>query len=172
MPNGADICPPRSEIGNCLAPLGFNSFRMRQAGRVNIVVVGAIVAIAMIATVLLFSRQSVTEVASRFMSGLATGDVETLTKLTYLSEVPEDEVRKKWDFAVNEAGKYYRFRWQVLSAKENDDKTAAVRMYVWRNADSPASYEENFQLPLIKVDGQWKVDVRAISRDMYPGLPR
>ena len=145
---------------------------MRQAGRVNIVAVGAIVAVAMIAVVLLFSRQSVTESASKFMTGLATGDVETLTSLSYMSETSNEDIRKKWNFAVNEAGKHYMFRWRILGAKENDENTAAVRMHVWRNANSPATYEENFQLPMLKVDGQWKVDVRAISREMYPGLPR
>lgn len=145
---------------------------MRQAGRVNIVAVGAIVAVLMIAVVLIFSRQNVSEVASKFMSGLATGDVETLSSLTYMSETSDEDVKKKWSFAVNDAGKYYKFQWKILGAKENDEKTAAVRMHIWRNSNTAATYEENFQLPMVKVNGQWKVDVRAISREMYPGLPR
>jgi hypothetical protein len=145
---------------------------MRTAGRVNIVLVGAIVAIVMIGSVLFMGRQSINAVASKFMSALATHDVNTLTDMTFLNGRSKEEVRKQWDFAVNDAGKHYVFAWRITSSKEADPKTASVTLQVLRNAMSQTSYEEKFDLPLVKEDGNWKVDVSAISRDLFPALPQ
>jgi hypothetical protein len=145
---------------------------MRTAGRVNIVLVGAIVAIVMIGSVLFMGRQSINAVASKFMSSLATHDVNTLTDMTFLNGRNKEDVRKQWDFAVNDAGKHYIFVWRITSSKEADDKTASVSMQVVRNARSGTSYEEKFDLPLVKENGDWKVDVSAISRDLFPALPQ
>ena len=40
------------------------------------------------------------------------------------------------------------------------------------DADHPGAYEELYELPMVKVGDDWKVDVRGISREFYPGLPR
>ena len=81
-------------------------------------------------------------------------------------------MRRQWDFAVNTAGRYYRFTWDVLGAEQIDDNTGYVRLHVQRNVDSGGSYDENFQLKMVRVGGEWKVAVREISREMFPGLPR
>jgi hypothetical protein len=145
---------------------------MKQSGRVNLLLLGAIVCIAVLGFVFLSGRESVTTVGSRFMSALAKGDVDTLTKMSYIDGESPDHIRKEWDFAVNEVAKHYRFTWRITSARETGKESAAVSMQVARNADSGGAYEEKFELPLQKVDGDWKVDVTNISRDMYPGLPR
>lgn len=108
------------------------------------------------------------------MTALAKGDVDTLTKMTYLgANTSEDQIRKEWNFACNTAGKHYVFMWRITSSMEQDPgKVGSVQMQVTRNANTPGSYEEGFQLPMLKVNGQWKVDVRGISRQMYPALPR
>jgi hypothetical protein len=145
---------------------------MRRQGRVNIVLLGAIAIAALLAFVLLFSRESVTAAGSRFMSALAKGDIDTLTDMTYLADESPEEIRRQWEFSAGDVSKHYMFAWKVLWGREADDNTASVRVEVMRNANSAASYGEPFELPLIKVDGKWKVDVANISRDMYPALPR
>jgi len=143
-----------------------------QAGRVNVLLLGAIGSVVLILLVLFFGKESLSSVGVRFMSALAKGDVDTLTDMSYLGSEPKDSIRKKWDFAVNKVGKYYHFAWKVTSANQADANSGAVRLSVMRNVDSGGSYEENFQLPLVRTDGQWKVDVKNISREMFPGLPR
>jgi hypothetical protein len=145
---------------------------MRRAGRVNIVLVGALVAIIMIGGVILMGRQSVTTVAAKFMTALAKHDVDTLTEMTYLNGRDKAEVRKKWDFAVNDAGKHYLFMWRIASSKEADPNTASVTLQMVRNIRGSGSYEEKYDLPLVKENGEWKVDVSAISREVFPALPQ
>jgi hypothetical protein len=70
------------------------------------------------------------------------------------------------------AGKDYSFRWSITGEMQTDDNDGTVRLQVERNFGSGASYPENFQLPMVKVNGQWKVEVNGISREMYPGLPQ
>ena len=47
-----------------------------------------------------------------------------------------------------------------------------MKVEVVTDALSGQSYPEFFELPMRKVDGQWKIEVGAIDRKMYPGLPR
>lgn len=145
---------------------------MNRFGRVNIVLIIGIVVVAMLAYVILMTRESVTTVGTRFMSSLAKGDVNTLTEMTFLEGRDKEDVRKQWDFSVNQVGKHYRFAWRIVSAREIGSDSAAVRLQVVRDLESSAAYEENFQLPLRKENGAWKVDVSNISRDMFPALPR
>ncbi|RYG49573.1 hypothetical protein EON79_00825 [bacterium] len=145
--------------------------RNRQAGRVNFLAIGAVACILLIVAVFALGKQSPTEVGVQFMSALAKGDAATLTDLTYMGDTPKEEVRKQWDFATQEASKYYTFIWKVSGFSQPIETEASIKLQVNRNAEA-GGYEENFQLPLIKKDGKWLVDVRAISRDMYPALPR
>ena len=106
------------------------------------------------------------------MTALSKGDVDTLTKMSLLGDKTEPEMHKEWEFAVNTAGKHYRFFWRITSELVSDENSGSVRMQISRNIDSPSMYEEAFQLPMQKVNGEWKVDVRGISREMFPALPR
>lgn len=153
--------------------VGFNNSSMNQSGRVSPVAILAVLAIALFVFVIAFSKESLSTVGARFMGALARHDVDTLTELSYMGEkVTQDEIRKKWDFAVNEAGKYYRFRWVVVGSSEASQKDGSVRLQVTRNSDNQGGYEENFQLPMTKVGDKWKVYVPGISHEMFPGLPR
>lgn len=134
-------------------------------------IIGIFCALVFLA-VLMFGRESLSTVGTRFMTALGRGDVDTLTNMTYLGNSSKEEVRKQWDFAVNVAGKYYNFKYRITSAAANDEKSGAVNMQVIKNSEQPGSYEEVFQLPLVKVNDEWKVDVKGISREMYPALPR
>jgi hypothetical protein len=143
-----------------------------QSGRINIGLLIVVVCIAILSLVYVFSQESLNTVASRFMSALSTGDVNALTENSYVGTESKDEIRKQWDYAVNDVAKYYRFTWRITGSMQQSEDSGAVRLSVAKNADSPGAYEENFALPVIKVNGKWLVDVRNISRDMYPALPR
>lgn len=143
-----------------------------QAGRVNVLAIGGIVCLALIVFVLFAGRESTATVGARFMTALAKGDVDTLTQMSFMGDETPDQVRKQWDYTVHGVGQYYRFRWHITGTSQANDNTAAVLLQVARNADTPSAYDENYQLPLVKVNGGWKVDVRNISRDMFPALPR
>jgi len=145
---------------------------MKQSGRVSLLTLIAGASVLLVAALLLFSRESLTTVGARFMGALARGDVNTLTEMSFVGNRDKEQVRKDWEFAVNTAGRYYNFRYRILSSVQHDPKTASVRMQVIRDADNPSAYEENRQLPLVKVGDDWKVDVKGLSRDIYPGLPR
>jgi hypothetical protein len=145
---------------------------MKQSGRVHILTVAAIAGLIVIAVMMLFSRESLSSVGARFMTALSKGDVDTLTKMSYMGDETPDEIHKQWDFAVNTSGKHYRFIWNIVAATAADDNTGSVRLQVQRNADQPGAYDENFALPMKKQNGEWLVDVGAISHEMFPGLPR
>jgi hypothetical protein len=144
---------------------------MRRSGRVHWVTVAGSVGFAVILALFLIPTNSPNVAANRFMSALAEGNVDKLMSLSYYKG-DEARMRAQWEFAVKECAPYYRFKWRNVGLKEADDKIAGVRMMVQRNLGSGSDYEERYDIPLLKVDGEWLVDVRSISRAMYPGIPR
>ena len=104
------------------------------------------------------------------MSALAAGDVDPLNEITYMPGADKKEIREKWVYATEVAGKYYYFKWRIKGDQQSDDRTASVRVEVEKNQQG---YGDDYGLDIRKdEDGAWKVDVRSISREMYPGLPR
>jgi hypothetical protein len=144
---------------------------MKRLGRINWVLVSVVGIVLLFGSSLLFGSESPQSVGSRFMTALAKGDVDQLAELSYPQERKED-FRKQWDWAVNVAGPHYRFVWKVTGFTQLDEDTASVRMMVARNVMTPGTYEEKFELPMVREDNTWRVDVRAVNREMYPGLPR
>jgi hypothetical protein len=133
--------------------------------------VGVLGALAIVA-LLFFSKEGPEMVASKFMSALVEGNPEELTKLSYYPAGTEKELKERWVFSTKVAGRYYVFSWNIKFAKQADENTAGVAMEVTRNAQNQMSYPENYQLPLVKKDGKWLVDVSSISREMYPAMPQ
>ncbi len=144
---------------------------MRRAARVSPLVLGVVVAVAALVVLLFMGQKSPGEAGSRFMDALARGDVDTLVKTSYSPGKSPEELRKDWEFATHTVGKHYLFHWEITSSNVVNDDSATVRLAVQRNF-GPGSYDENYGLPLHKIDGEWKVDASGISREMYPALPR
>ena len=144
---------------------------MKSSGRVSLVALLSVVAIGIFVSVFFFSKESLSSVGGRFMTALAKGDVDTLTKMSYSNKSPE-EIRKEWDYTVHKAGKNYNFLWRILSATQADKDTASIRVGVTGDPANGSSYEQNYGLPLVKVGDEWKVDIKGINREMYPFLPR
>jgi hypothetical protein len=145
---------------------------MRRSGRINVVAIIAVFAVLMLVVVLFFSKQSLSNAGGQFMDALARGDVDKLTSLSLVGNEGSDQIKKQWEFATQTAGKNYSFRWNITSEDQVDPNDGSVKLQVERNVGNGSSYPENFALPMVKVDGLWKVDVANISRDMYPGMPK
>lgn len=147
--------------------------KMKIAGRASLLTIGAVVSVLAASVLLVWSFMTVSPktVGSQFMSALAAGDAKALTNLSYLEKTSPDEIQKQWEFATGTAAKHYLFYWKIVKANEPDASNASVSVMITRDYTSLASYPEKYDIPLIKQDGKWLVDVRAIDRSMYPAMP-
>lgn len=143
---------------------------MVRAGRAHWITIAGIAGAVALAIVLYFGGDSPTSVANRFLVALAKGDVETLVELSYY-EGDESLLRKQWEYATRVAAPYYRFTWDIVTVKQPTEDSAAVRTSFERSY-GPGSFPERFDIPLRRVNGKWMVDVRLLSRGLYPALPR
>jgi len=145
---------------------------MHRSGRASWVLVAGLASIALVAAIFFLGGEGPSAVANKFMKALARGDVNQLAALSTIGENSTEELKKKWEYAVNVAGPHYRFAYAIRSERQMSDDEAAVSIGVWRNYFSGIAYDEKFELPMIRKDGKWLVEVRGINREMYPGLPR
>ncbi|CAN5536981.1 hypothetical protein BH11ARM1_BH11ARM1_10180 [soil metagenome] len=152
--------------------LRFTTHPMKQSGKASLVMIASIVAVVLVVALFAFSKESIASVGAKFMNALYSGNVKTLTDMTYLGNQSREDMEKQWDFAVNKAAPYYLFEYRIVAARQIDPNTASVTMQVTRDVLRSGAYAEKFELPLVRVDDGWKVDVRALSREMYPALPR
>lgn len=144
---------------------------MKRSGRVSLLVVFAVAGVIVLLILALMSGSSPSTAAARFLTALQLKDVKTLVELSDVDPKDAPALEKKLDETVNVAGKTYNFTWRIV-ATQLDGDNAAVKLMFTRNSDSPASYEENLDLPMVKRDGKWKVAIFQVPRKLYPGLPR
>lgn len=145
---------------------------MKRSGKLHWMMAVGLLGVIVIVGLLFFKREGPETVASKFLTALTTRDAAKLTELSYYPGSSKEELRKQWDFATQVAGRDYQFVWKIKFAKMADENTATVALEFTRDAVNPMSYGENFQLPMVREDGQWLVDVRSLSKVMYPALPR
>jgi hypothetical protein len=145
---------------------------MNRSGRVSLLGILGLGSILLIVALLFLSRESLNSVGGRFMTALAKGDVDTLTKMSFLGKRTPEEIRDMWKFTTGVSGKYYNFRYRITSSRQADANSGTVTMMFTKDAESPSAFEEKREIPLVRVNDEWKVDVANLSRDMYPGLPR
>src|SRR5436309_2575680 len=103
---------------------------MKQAGRISFVLLAVIVAILVAGGVLvvMLAGEAPESVATQWMRALKRGDVDTLTKLSYMGSEPPAEVAKKWDFTVHTVNPYYQFMYGITGSKQLDQETASVQI--------------------------------------------
>jgi len=145
---------------------------MKQSGRVNIFMLLCLVSAVLVGGILLFVKEGVATTGGRFLNALERHDVDELTKLSSMSGLTEEQIHKKWEQTVNVAGRYYLFAYHIEGASQASENSASVRFRIIKDMDKPAAYDEAVELPMVKVGNEWKVDVRSISHELYPGLPR
>lgn len=134
-------------------------------------VLAGIVGAVMILFIAFSGGESASSVSARFMGALAKGDYKTLAKLSYIPDRSQQELEEKWKFTT-EVGKHYLFLYRLGATLEQGPRTATTNLSVTRNAMTGGSFEENFPIPLTRQEGKWKVEVRGLSRKLYPSLPR
>lgn len=134
-------------------------------------VVAGLAGLIAIVGLFIFGKDSAGQTATEFMTALAKGNVDKLVDLSYYGTGSKEDLRRKWDFAVHRAAPHYVFSWKITNVVESDPKNAAATVMINRTYDA-GGYEEKYQLPMVLVDGQWRVDVRAINHSMYPAIPR
>jgi uncharacterized membrane protein YvbJ len=146
---------------------------MRFAGlRVNLMWLGLAIAVVLVAIFFFAGQGSPSSTAEDFMEALGHGDTAKLVDITYVRNGDKEALRKAYDFATHEAGKNYSFYWTIKDEHQADPNTASVQLSVRRNARRMSSFDENFEIPLVRQDGKWLVDVAGINTLMYPALPR
>ena len=145
--------------------------RMKRSGRTSIVVIAAVAIVAAVVLLFLMAGDSPSAAANRFLVALAKGDTKAIAENSYMEGLQTPEIEKAWQDTYD-VSKYWVFAYHIQETEEQDPNNATVRLAWVKGADSQAAYEEKYELPMVKRDGKWKVDVRGISREMYPSLPR
>lgn len=144
----------------------------RRAARVNLIVLLSAIGALVVVVLLFFLPASPQTAGTAFMDALARQDSKKLADLSFVQGKEVAEVQKDWEALLNGPAKYYRFYWNHSQTVQSGADIAAVRFQVTRDVDSGMSYEEKFELPMVKKNGAWKVDVRRVDRRMFPFLPR
>lgn len=144
---------------------------MKRSGRVSLVLIVALAVAAAVVALFLMAGDSPSGVAGRFLTALAKGDTKTLTELSYMEGLSDDQIAAKWK-ATNESSKYWAFGYSIKDVKDQDANNSTVTLRWVKDAIGTAPEEIKAELPMVKKDGKWKVDVRGMSRQMYPFLPQ
>jgi hypothetical protein len=144
---------------------------MKQSGKIHWM--AALGGLGMIAAVGLFfmGGDSPVTAAGSFMSALAKGDTEALADFSYIEGKTRVELIEEWDYATKVAAPHYQFKYEITTEVRTSPELSIVKMKLWQNVDR-GGYDEKFALPMVKKDGKWLVEIRGLSRDMYPALPR
>ncbi len=142
---------------------------MRQ-GRVSFWTIAVVACVLAIFVLFFLGRESPGAASTKFLSALAELDLKTVTETSVLPGESQEELRKQWQRTL-EVAKYYRWSWKIVDTTRTTPEQATVKLRVWRNLEGGASYDEPFELQLLKKDGRWKVDVSQLSREMFPALP-
>lgn len=136
--------------------------------------VAGLLGLLVIGVVVFLSGESSQAAATRFMNALGKGDVSTLVSMSDMPGKSPEEIKRDWEYTTKVAGPHYIFTYKITSNLDANEQStiSMVRMMVTRNVDRDDSYEEKFELPMVKKDGKWKVEVLGLDRRLYPGLPR
>lgn len=134
----------------------------------NWMVLFGLVGIVVITVLVMMSGEGPTTAAGRFMAALADGDEKELTKLSYMPDREAAVIEQEWKRSTD-LSKHVVFAWKFIAEQKTGPDTANVRLQITK---ATVGYEENYSLPMRKVDGQWKVEVDGLSRQLYPFLPR
>lgn len=146
---------------------------MKRAGRVSPLVILGVLGLLGILGVIIFTRSG-TSPAQRvndFFGALGSADLETIINVSTFGDRPADEMRPKWQQCLDRTT-YYKFAIQIKDTTYTSDEEATVAVEIYKNIMNPGVTSTRIQVPVVKVNGEWLVDARSLSRDAYPALPR
>jgi hypothetical protein len=135
-----------------------------------IIAIGAIGLVAIV-IVLLMVGQSPEEAARQFMVALSKGDTAKLTEMSHLPE-PEAPLKQQWKDTFEKYAKNYVFAWQMEGSEKMSDSQATVKILIVEFRGPELHENDVTNLPMVKRGGEWKVDIRSLTRTFFPGLPR
>jgi type II secretory pathway pseudopilin PulG len=142
----------------------------RGAARINLLIVLGLFGLAALVLLLVLLQPSPDDAMRKFMQALASHDVDTLTEMSYL-EHPHAPIREQWDLCVNHLAKNYVFLWSYEGLRQPTPDEAVVRMNFTEFLGPEPHQTDSFEVPLVKKDGIWKVDLASLTRKFFPGLP-
>jgi hypothetical protein len=145
---------------------------VKQSGRIALLLLLPLAVVVIWLFVVLTAPPNPGDKATEFMQALAKGDVDRLTEMSYMPGLERDEIRKRWEYTTQVVGPHYGFIFRLQNHRMTAENEAAVRFEVYRDIYAGTTYAEPFEIPMIRVNDEWLVDVRSINRDFYPGLPR
>lgn len=147
--------------------------RRRNLGivRFNPIIVVGVLGLIAIGVVMLMLGKSPEDAAREFMSALSKGDVATLSKMSYLPE-PELPIDQQWRETFENRAKNYVFAWRLEGSEKMSSDEAVVKVLIVEFRGPELHEKDVANLPLTKRDGEWKVDLRSLTRTFFPGLPR
>ena len=139
--------------------------------RFNPIIAVGLLGLIAIGVVMLMIGKSPDEAAREFMTALSKGDVAKLTQMSYLPD-PERPIDEQWRETFEQKAKNYVFAWQLQGSEKMSDAEAVVKVMIVEYRGPELHENDVANLPLTKRDGDWKVDIRSLSRTFFPGLPR
>lgn len=145
---------------------------MKLSGRVNtntLIFAGLAVLVAMI-VLIVTTKQGPSTNAAEFLRSLAEADAEKVAELSIIDDDDYETRLKKWQATLNRT-QYYLWSYKILNTVPTSETSAAVKVEVIKNPTASNPVIDKFELYMEKRDGQWKVVVPSISREMYPSLP-
>ena len=145
--------------------------RRRAFIRFNPIAVFGVLGLLAIGLVMLMLGQSPEEAGKEFMTALAKGDVAKLTEMSYLPE-PEKPIEQQWKETFEKHAKNYVFAWKMEGSEKMSNEEAVVKVLIVEFRGPELHENDVANLPLVKKDGKWKVDLRSLTRTFFPGLPR
>ncbi len=147
--------------------------KKRSAGgfRFNPIIAIGLLGVIVIPVVLFLLGQSPENAAKEFMTALGTGDVDKLTEMTYLPD-PESDIKSQWRHTFENSARNYVFGWKFGTTEKDGTDRAVVRVTITEFRGPEHHENDQANLPLVRIDGKWMVDMRSLSRTFFPGLPR
>jgi hypothetical protein len=137
---------------------------------INIIIVAGVLGLLAVVFLLFSSTQTAAGAAQEFMEALATKDVDRLTELSYL-ENPDPPLRDQWDFCVNRGAKNFVFLWQFMGTERVSDDEQVVKIVLLVFRDFQGREGDVINVPLRRIDGEWKVVLGGLDRTFFPYLP-
>ena len=143
-----------------------------RSGKTSVIVIVVVASLLTFAGLSMLGGERPIGVVAKFLDALSKKDYETLARLSNAPGFTEEELREEWKRSTTVAGLYFQFLYQIQSETYPTEESAVVLVSFTPEAGSEVSNERRLEVPVSKIDGEWKVDVLALNRDIYPGLPR
>lgn len=144
--------------------------RNRAAIRVNPIIVIGVIGLIAIPIIMLMIGQSPEAAARDFMNALTKHDVQRLTQMSYLPDA-DPPLEQQWKLAFERAPNYV-FGWQMEGSDKLGPDQAVVKILVIELRGPQLHENPTVNMPMVRRDGEWKVDLRSLTREFFPALPR